>query len=60
MVEFLHSLTPDFFDALVLAVIMIGLALAAVRLYSDFTRKLPPQKTPPAQKHEVTDRQGRP
>ena len=58
MVEFLHSLTPDFFDALVLAVIIIGLALAAVRLYSDFTRKLPPQ--PPEQKYDLIDRQSRP
>jgi len=48
-VDFLHSLTPDFFDSMVCAVIIIGMALAAVRLYSDFTRKLPPENTPPKQ-----------
>lgn len=36
------ALTPEFFDALILAVIVVGLALAAVRLYADFTRPLPP------------------
>ena len=45
--DFLRSLTPDFFDSMVCGVIIIGLALAAVRLYSDFTRKLPPEDTPP-------------
>jgi hypothetical protein len=44
MAEFLRSLTPEFFDTLVIIVIIIGLALAGVRLYSDFTRKLPPER----------------
>ena len=35
------SFTPQFFDTLVIVVIIIGLALAVVRLYADFTRKLP-------------------
>ncbi len=34
-------LTPEFFDALVIAVIIIGGALAVVRLYRDLTRPLP-------------------
>lgn len=37
-------LTPEVFDALVIAVIVIGGAMAAVRLYRDFTRPLPPDK----------------
>ncbi len=43
MDEFLNSLTPQFFDAMVIAAILIGGALAAVRLYRDFTRPLPPE-----------------
>lgn len=39
-------LTREVFDALVIAVIMIGLALAAVRLYADFTRPLPDDDPP--------------
>jgi hypothetical protein len=46
MAEFLRSLTPEFFDTLVIIVIIIGLALAGVRLYSDFTRKLPSERPP--------------
>lgn len=38
----LDFITPQFFDALIIGVIVIGLALAAVRLYADFTRPLPP------------------
>ena len=38
----MSSLTPEFFSALVVAVIIVGLALAVVRLYADFTRPLPP------------------
>lgn len=41
--ELLRGLTPEFFDTLIIVVIIIGLALAAVRLYSDFTRPLPPE-----------------
>jgi hypothetical protein len=43
--EFLGSLTPEFFDTVIIVVIIIGLAAAAVRLYADFTRKLPPTPT---------------
>lgn len=35
-------LTPEFFDLLIVVVIILGLALAAVRLYDDLTRPLPP------------------
>lgn len=36
----LSFLTREVFDALIIAVIIIGLALAGVRLYSDYTRYL--------------------
>lgn len=36
----MKSLTPEFFDTLILVVIILGLALAVVRLYADFTRPL--------------------
>lgn len=45
MAEFLRSLTPEFFDTVIIVIIIIGLAAAAVRLYADFTRKLPPSLT---------------
>jgi hypothetical protein len=41
-VEFLRSLTPETFDTLIIVIIILGLAFAAVRLYRDFTRPLPP------------------
>ncbi len=51
MTEFLQSLTPEFFNAVIIGVIIIGGAMAAVRLYQDFTRPLPDQRpTPPPQK----------
>lgn len=37
----LDFMTREVFDALIIAVIIIGIALAAVRLYDDFTRPLP-------------------
>ncbi len=37
------NFTPEFFDTLVIVVIILGLALALVRLYADFSRKLPPE-----------------
>lgn len=40
------QITPQLFDTLIIVVILIGLALAVVRLYRDFTRPLPPE--PPA------------
>ncbi|MDX2138887.1 MAG: hypothetical protein SF123_12405 [Chloroflexota bacterium] len=45
MAEFLRSLTPEFFDTVIIVIIIIGLAAAVVRLYADFTRKLPPMPT---------------
>ncbi|MFN8527931.1 MAG: hypothetical protein U0670_04910 [Anaerolineae bacterium] len=38
--------TPHFFDVLIVVVIVIGLALAAVRLYRDFTRDLREETLP--------------
>ncbi|MEQ8672944.1 MAG: hypothetical protein RLP44_31285 [Aggregatilineales bacterium] len=35
-------MTRGVFDSLIIAVILIGSALAFVRLYQDFTRPLPP------------------
>ena len=37
-------LTPEIFDLLVIVVIILGLALAGIRLYDDFTRPLPPPR----------------
>ncbi len=42
----MSALTPEFFDMLIIAVVLIGLALAVVRLYADFTRPLPPEPPP--------------
>ena len=50
--EFLKTLTPEFFDTLVIVVIIFGLALAVVRLYADFTRPLPPDEDD-TQEHQV-------
>jgi cytochrome c oxidase assembly protein Cox11 len=36
----MSSLTPEVFDTLIIVVIILGLALAAVRLYADFTRRI--------------------
>ncbi|MFO7322939.1 MAG: hypothetical protein DIU68_014505 [Chloroflexota bacterium] len=44
----MSALTPEFFDMLIIAVVLIGLALAVVRLYADFTRPLPPEPPPPS------------
>ncbi len=38
----MQFLTREFFDTLIIIVIIVGLAWAAVRLYADFTRPLPP------------------
>jgi hypothetical protein len=38
----LTFLTPAFFDTLVIVVILIGGALAAVRLYRDLSQPAPP------------------
>ncbi len=43
----MQNLTPEFFDTLILVIIIIGLALAGVRLYRDFTRSLPPERPTP-------------
>ncbi len=41
------TLTREVFDTLILLTIIIGGALAAVRLYRDFTRPLPPPSAEP-------------
>ena len=51
-------LTPQFFDLLVIIVIIIGLALAGVRLYDDMTRPLPtsrPSIDEDTQPHQAVD-----
>lgn len=40
----MSALTPQFFDLLIIVIILIGLALAVVRFYRDMTRPLPPEK----------------
>ena len=54
--DILHSLTPELFDTLIIVVILIGLAMAAVRLYADFTRPLPPEPPyrPPYDEEQAT------
>jgi hypothetical protein len=56
----LSSLTPQFFDTLIVVVILIGLALAAVRLYRDLSRPLPPDEdtrpNKPAQMRQDSDK----
>ena len=42
----MQFLTPQVFDVLVVVVIILGGALAAVRLYDDLTRPLPPSEPP--------------
>ncbi|MCA0458222.1 MAG: hypothetical protein LCI00_29920 [Chloroflexi bacterium] len=42
----MQFMTRDMFDALIIIVILVGLALAARRLYTDFTRPLPPVSQP--------------
>jgi hypothetical protein len=54
-------LTRDVFDLLIVIVILLGLALAAVRLYDDFTRPLPPapdDDTQPTRTIQQPDTQG--
>lgn len=40
-----RSLTPEFFDTLIVVIIIIGLALIVVRLYADFSRPLPDDRS---------------
>lgn len=50
----MQNLTPEFFDTLIVVVMIIGIALAAVRLYRDFTRPLPPDPAaPPTPRKDV-------
>ncbi len=43
----MQFMTRGIFDTLIIVVILIGLALAAWRLYDDFTRPLPPSSSSP-------------
>jgi hypothetical protein len=43
----MQFMTPEVFDTLIIVIILIGLALAARRLYDDFTRPLPPPSPMP-------------
>lgn len=45
----LDFMTPDVWDGLILGVVMIGLALAVLRLYSDLSRPIskPPRRKNP-------------
>lgn len=43
----LEFMTPDVWHGLVLGVIIIGLALAVLRLYADLTRRPDEERTPP-------------
>lgn len=50
----MNNLTPEFFDTLIIVIMVVGIALAAVRLYRDFTRPLPPDPaTPPAPRKDA-------
>lgn len=51
-------MTREVFDALIIAVILIGTALAAVRIYRDFTRPLPEEEdTRPNQAFLINEEQ---
>lgn len=50
------NLTPEFFDLLIVVVIIIGIALAVVRLYRDFTRFVPPEYLTPSEETQDHDR----
>lgn len=52
----LNSLTPEFFDTLIVVVIILGIALAVVRLYADFTRPLPPDDDEDTRPNEAITR----
>jgi len=43
----LDFMTPDVWDGLVLGVIIVGLALAVLRLYVDLSRRPDGERTPP-------------
>ncbi len=48
-------LTREFFDTLIIVIVLIGAALAAVRIYQDFTRPLPPSRSfPPVPPADVS------
>lgn len=54
----LRSLTPEFFDTLIIVILILGLAFAVVRLYSDFTRPLPEERPAPPRPESSTNQDG--
>ncbi len=52
----LNNLTPEFFDLLIVVVIIFGIAFAVVRLYRDFTRPMPPENYPSLEDTQEHDR----
>lgn len=42
----MSGLTPQFFDTFIIVIMLVGLALAAVRFYREMTRPLPPERPP--------------
>ncbi len=49
----LSSLTPELFDTASIVVIIFGVALAIVRLYAEFTRRLPPDDLDDTQQNHI-------
>ncbi len=47
----MQFMTRGVFDTIIIIVIVIGLVLAARRLYDDFTRPLPPESAPDDETH---------
>lgn len=39
----MENLTPEFFNTLIVIVMIVGAIMAGIRFYLDMTRKLPPQ-----------------
>ena len=47
----MQFMTRGLFDTAIIMIIIIGLVLAARRLYDDFTRPLPPTSSPDDETH---------
>jgi hypothetical protein len=54
---YLDFMTPDIWDGLVIGVILVGVALAILRLYADRARYLAKQKKRPARDDNQTSEQ---
>jgi hypothetical protein len=53
-------LTREFFDTLIIIVMVVGLALAARRFYQDMTRPLPPDADEPPIANDDTQPNAKP